>query len=175
VDVQGSYQFEVGSLGSMVASLNAVYIMDTTTTPLPGEHEYDCAGLYGSTCDAPIPDYRHSLALSWMFPANVTASLQWRYLSSVEHELNSGDETLGGTVGGVPVQLGAELDSMSYFDLSGSWSINDQYTLRLGVNNILDEDPPLVDTRWSGPGTPNTWGPYEALGRQVFLNLNAKF
>ncbi len=39
VDVQGSYQFEVGSLGSMVASLNATYVLDTTTIPLPGDPE----------------------------------------------------------------------------------------------------------------------------------------
>ncbi len=171
VDVQGSYRFEVGSLGSMVASLNATYVMDTKTTPLPGEHEYDCAGLYGSTCDAPIPDYRHSLMLSWMLPANVTASLQWRYLSSVEHEQNTNDATLGGA----HVSFGGTLGSQSYFDLSGSWNFAEKYTVRLGVNNILDEDPPLVDTSWSGPGTPNTWGPYDTLGRQVFLNLNAKF
>lgn len=171
VDVQGSYQFDVGSLGSMVASLNATYVMDTKTTPLPGEHEYDCAGLYGSTCDAPIPDYRHSLALSWMLPSNFTASLQWRYLSSVEHEQNTDDATLGGN----HVTFGGTLDSQSYFDLSGSWNFAEKYTVRLGVNNILDEDPPLVDTSWSGPGTPNTWGPYDTLGRQVFVNLNAKF
>jgi iron complex outermembrane receptor protein len=171
VDAQGSYQFDVGSLGSMVASLNAVYVMDTTTTPLPGEREYDCAGLYGSTCDAPIPDYRHTLAMSWLLPMNFGLSLQWRYLGSVEHEQNTNDPTLGGD----HVDFGGTLGSQSYFDLSGSWNLSEQYTVRLGVNNILDEDPPLVDTSWSGPGTPNTWGPYSALGRQVFLNLNAKF
>jgi outer membrane receptor protein involved in Fe transport len=171
VDIQGSYRFDVGSMGSMVASLNAAYVLDTTTIPVPGDHEYDCAGLYGNECGSAIPDWRHSLRLDWMLPANVTVGLQWRYLSSVDHEQNSGDETLGGT----HVNFGGTLDSMNYFDLSASWNITEQYSLRAGVNNILDEDPPLVDTRWSGPGTPNTWGPYDTLGMEVFVGLNAKF
>jgi hypothetical protein len=49
--------------------------------------------------------------------------------------------------------------------------LNETYSLRLGINNLLDQDPPLVDTLWSGPGTPNAWGPYDALGRQVFFCL----
>jgi iron complex outermembrane receptor protein len=171
VDIQGSYQFDVGSLGSLGVALNATYVMDTKTLPLPGEHEYDCAGLYGSTCDAPIPDYRHSMQISWLLPANFTAALQWRYLSSVKHEQNTSDPTLGGN----PVTFGGTLGSQSYFDLSGSYTFNEQYTIRLGINNLFDKDPPLVDTSWSGPGTPNTWGPYDTLGQQVFLNLNAKF
>ncbi len=30
IDAQGSYRFDIGSLGSLVASLNAVYVIDTT-------------------------------------------------------------------------------------------------------------------------------------------------
>ena len=180
VDLQGSYQFDVGSLGSMVASLNAVYVLDTKTIPLEGEHEYDCAGLYGNFCGPAIPDYRHTLSLNWMLPMDVTATLRWRYLTSVEHEANTNDPTLRedqdtDTPEFDKVVFGAKLDSQSYFDLAASYSFAEKYTVRLGVNNILDEDPPLVDTLWSGPGTPNTWGPYDTLGRQVFLNLNAKF
>ena len=106
-----------------------------------------------------------------MLPANVTVSMQWRYVSSVEHEHNTDDPTLSGN----RVSFGGTLSSQNYFDLAGIWEINEQYALRLGVNNILDEDPPLVDTLWSGPGTPNTWGPYDTLGMQVFLAVNAKF
>jgi len=171
VDLQGAYQFDVGSLGSMVASLNATYVLDTKTLPLEGEHEYDCAGLYGNFCGPAIPDWRHALRLAWALPANISASLQWRYLGSVKNEQNTSDPTLSGD----HVDFGGTLSSRSYFDLAGSWDITEQYSLRLGINNLLDEDPPLVDTGWSGPGTPNTWGPYDTLGRQVFLGLNAKF
>jgi len=171
VDAQGSYRFDVGNLGSIVASLNAVYIVDTKTLPIAGAVEYDCAGLYGNQCGAAIPDWRHSMRLSWLFPGDIQASLQWRYIDSVTHEQNSNEPALQGD----PVDFGGRLSSRSYFDLAGTWDITDQYSVRLGINNLMDKDPPLVDTQWSGPGTPNTFGPYDTLGRLVFFAVTGKF
>ncbi len=171
VDAQGSYRFDIGSLGSLVASLNAVYIIDTKTLPDPESVEYDCAGLYGNQCGPAVPDWRHSLRLSWLFPGDFQASLQWRYIDSVTHEQNSSEPALQGD----PVDFGGRLSARSYLDLAGTWDITDQYSVRLGINNLMDKDPPLVDTGWSGPGTPNTWGPYDTLGRQVFFAVSGKF
>jgi iron complex outermembrane recepter protein len=178
VDAQGSYRFDIGRLGSLVASLNAVYIIDTKTLPVEGALEFDCAGLYGNQCGPATPDWRHSLRLSWQFLDNIEASLQWRYIDSVTHEQNTSQPALqvrdeNGDL--VRVDFGGELASRSYFDLAANWNVTDQYSLRLGINNLLDQDPPLVDTVWSGPGTPNTWGPYDTLGRQIFFALTGKF
>ena len=178
VDAQGSYRFDIGSLGSLVATLNAVFIIDTKTLPVEGAVEYDCAGKYGNQCGPAVPDWRHSLRFSWLFPGDFSASLQWRYVDSVIHEQNSHEPALRVHRGnGAPifVDFGGELSARSYLDLAGSWDITDQYSVRLGINNLTDQDPPLVDTLWSGPGTPNTWGPYDTLGRQVFFALTGKF
>jgi iron complex outermembrane recepter protein len=43
------------------------------------------------------------------------------------------------------------------------------------VNNILDQDPPLVSQPISGTGSPNTYPTYDLLGRQVFISATAKF
>jgi iron complex outermembrane receptor protein len=71
----------------------------------------------------------------------------------------------------------ARLGSRSYFDLSGSYTWNG-VTGRLGVNNILDKDPPLVGQS-SIPavlGNGNTFPQvYDALGRYLFLALTADF
>jgi iron complex outermembrane recepter protein len=171
IDIQGTYDIALGGLGSLQAALNGTYLSETSTIPLAGELRYDCAGLYGNTCGSALPDWRHTLRLTWNFPIPVQASLQWRYISSVGHEQNTDDPTLSGTA----VTFGGTLGSRSYLDLSGSWNINETFTVRAGINNILDQDPPLVDTGWSGPGTPNTWGPYDTLGRQVFMSATAKF
>jgi outer membrane receptor protein involved in Fe transport len=171
IDIQGTYDISLGGLGSLQAALNGVYLDETSTVPLAGELRYDCAGLYGNTCGSALPDWRHTLRLTWSFPVPVQASLQWRYVSSVTHEQNTDDPTLTGT----PVTFGGTLGSRSYLDLSGAWDINETFTVRAGINNILDKDPPLVDTGWSGPGTPNTWGPYDTLGRQIFVSGTARF
>jgi outer membrane receptor protein involved in Fe transport len=171
IDIQGSYRFGLGSYGSLVTTLNAVYLDKTTTVPLPGEHEYDCAGLYGPTCDAPLPTWRHTWRFTWNMPWKVQASLQWRYIGSVSLETNTSDPTLGDCC----TEFGSKLGARSYFDLSGNWDVTEGISLRAGINNILDQDPPLVDTNWTGPGTPNTWGPYDTLGRQIFMAVTAKF
>ena len=171
IDIQGSYRFGLGNLGSLVASLNGVYLDETTTVPLPGEHEYNCAGLYGNTCGPAIPDWRHVLGLTWQLPADVQVTTQWRYIGGVTHEQNTNDETLGGD----PVEFGGKLGARTYIDLSGNWDISDTYSVRMGINNIFDQDPPLVDTGWSGPGTANTWGPYDSAGRLIFFAVTGKF
>ena len=49
--------------------------------------------------------------------------------------------------------------------------------LRVGINNLLDRDPPV--TTQQGPsvfGNGNTFpGSYDALGRKVFVTATAKF
>jgi len=138
-----------------------------------------CAGLYGNQCGPAVPDWRHSLRLSWLFPGDFQASLQWRYVDSVGHEANTDQLPLqlfdGDTGERIIVDFGSRLSSRSYLDVAGSWDVTEQYSLRLGINNLMDKDPPLVDTLWSGPGTPNTWGPYDTLGRTVFFALNGRF
>ena len=52
------------------------------------------------------------------------------------------------------------------------------YSVRPGINNVLDEDPPLGG-QGSVPtavGNGNTFPQvYDALGRYVFMGLTAKF
>jgi outer membrane receptor protein involved in Fe transport len=96
IDIQGFYRFSLGSHGSLMASLNGVYLDETTTIPLPGAHEYNCAGLYGNVCGPAIPDWRHTLRLTWQMPSDIQVSAQWRYVGSVTHEQNTSDETLSG-------------------------------------------------------------------------------
>ncbi len=117
------------------------------------------------------------MRLSWLFPGDFQASLQWRYIDSVTHEQNSDEPALrcSRRWRAQFVDFGGELSSRSYLDLAGTWDITDQYSVRIGINNLLDQDPPLVDTGWSGPGTPNTFGPYDTLGRTVFFAVTGKF
>ena len=70
------------------------------------------------------------------------------------------------------------LGERDYFDFAVSWTINKTFTLRGGVNNIFDKDPPLVTNGSAGPsifGNGNTFPQtYDTLGRFVFLNLVMK-
>ena len=60
------------------------------------------------------------------------------------------------------------MPSQSYIDLAGLWDVTDSIRLRLGVNNVMDEDPPLAPFG-SGNTIPET---YDALGRYWFAGVN---
>ena len=66
-----------------------------------------------------------------------------------------------------------ELGSIqSYMDVFGSYTFleDDNATLRFGVNNILDEEPPLVGGTLSSNGN-QIAGFYDTLGRFMYGKL----
>ncbi|MGC3981874.1 MAG: TonB-dependent receptor [Steroidobacteraceae bacterium] len=172
IDVQSAYRWSLGGHGSMSLGLTGSYLDSVTSTPLPGEHTYDCAGLYGATCGTVNPRWRHMLRVSWKMPINLTLSTQWRYIGKVSLDSNSSDETLSD---GAHDEFNATLPSMSYVDMSAIWDVLPWLTLRAGINNVLDKDPPLVSSLIAGTGSPNTYPTYDLLGRVVFMGLTAKY
>jgi outer membrane receptor protein involved in Fe transport len=94
--------------------------------------------------------------------------------------VNESNPFLGNTT--TPVDtVDAHIKAYSYLDLSGTWKVRDSVTLRAGVNNLLDKDPPFLESNTfpaSGPpfGNGNTYpGTYDALGRTIFFGLTADF
>jgi outer membrane receptor protein involved in Fe transport len=62
------------------------------------------------------------------------------------------------------------LPSTDYFDLAGTWNVTDSISLRLGINNLMDEDPPLATCC----GGNTVAGVYDALGRYWFAGMNVR-
>ncbi len=61
---------------------------------------------------------------------------------------------------------------MHYFDLSATYDFGDKAEVYLGVNNILDSDPPIVAGQGGYVNTfPST---YDYAGMSVFLGVNIK-
>jgi outer membrane receptor protein involved in Fe transport len=175
IDLQLSYSLPLGDrFGSLAFALNGVNILEANNVPLPGTGQsYDCAGLFGTTCGTITPKWRHNLRMSWETPWDLSLSLNWRYIGRTTLDANSTDPDLN-PAGGFD-EFNAELPVRHYFDLSALWSFSTGTTLRLGVNNILDKDPPLISTNISGTGGPNSFPTYDVLGRQAFLGVTQKF
>jgi outer membrane receptor protein involved in Fe transport len=81
-------------------------------------------------------------------------------------------------------------NSYNLFALSGSYRVNDTLTVRAGVENLLDNDPPLsggsfaedggytTETAPTRPYLPSYYtggGDYDSLGRRYWVGLNASF
>jgi len=159
--------------GSLVFSLNGSYQPKQKNTPLPGADTYDCAGLFGPTCSGLFPKWRHTFRVSWNAPHDLQLTATWRYIGHALYEADSDQPTIGGNT--TPDPIAHKVPSVNYFDLAGAWNINEKLTLRAGVNNIFDKDPPMIENEIVGGALPNSYPAYDFLGRQMFVSLTARF
>ena len=179
VDLQMGYRWNIGNWGTMSANLAGTWLQHSTTQPVPTEPTYDCAGLYGPTCQTVNPRWRHNLRVTWTTPLNVLLSAQWRYIGSTSLDTNTGNPQLIDP--SVPYGPGvfdtfdARLPSVSYLDLTVSWDIWKNLNIRAGANNVLDKDPPLVSSILAGTGSANSYPTYDFVGRELFVAFTAKF
>jgi outer membrane receptor protein involved in Fe transport len=176
IDVQTSYKLQLGHAGSLVWSLNGTYLLHATVQPLAGGGEYDCAGLFGLSCQTVNPRWRHLVRATWQTPWSVDASLNWRFMGKVGNDNNDPQPQLLGAAysGGFDFAL-PQIPNISYIDLSFGYHGWKGVDLRGGVNNLFDRNPPLVSVAIQPGGAPNTYGAYDALGRQLYLAATVKF
>jgi hypothetical protein len=125
-----------------------------------------------------MPKWRHKARVTWESPWDLGLSLQWRRVGKVRHERNSDDSTLAAA--GNPPVLGSSISAQNYFDLSATYSILDRINLRAGINNLTDNDPPLITSSAgscpTGPCNGNTYpGTWDALGRYVWFGATIDF
>ena len=177
-DFNASYSHRLGGLGNLSATFVGTWLKKYVTDNGLAE-PYDCAGLYGSTCSgatvsssAPLPKWRHKARATLQMPSGVGVSLQWRMMGKVAHE----SEELGGAT----PQLSGKVKAQHYFDLATTYAFGDHYNLRLGVNNLLDNDPPLMTSAAgscpAGPCNGNTFpGTWDALGRYFYAGVTLDF
>jgi outer membrane receptor protein involved in Fe transport len=177
IDFQANYnlplsRFGYDNWGRLIFNLAGSYLIDARTVPLPGEREYNCAGLFGPQCATLNPRWRHTIRLDWESPWNVLVSVAWRHFGGAKLETDTNQPTIGQ---GTTDPFNHTLPSRDYMDVSMIWNMNKVLTLRAGVNNILDQDPPLVNAAISGTGLPNTYPTYDLLGRRIFVGVTARF
>jgi outer membrane receptor protein involved in Fe transport len=194
VDIEANYRMDFADFGptgflapfgglsiNFVGSILNDFLVET----LPGDPSFDCAGYYGAVCTgsatpagSPLNKYKHKMRVTWRTPWNLDASLSWRHLSSADVDSSSDEIVENGGEGGGVFKADQTLDAMDYIDLAAIWRARTGLSFRAGVNNVFDEDPPLVGQQ-NCPGTVcngNTFPQvYDALGRYVFIGLTADF
>jgi len=101
-----------------------------------------------------FPEWKSLTTLNWS-NGDFAAGARWRYVDAMD--------VFGST---------QDLDANNYFDLFGSWAINDAVSVRATINNVTDEDPQT----WS-PGVQANTDPatYDVLGRRYSIGLTARF
>jgi len=161
VDLSANYDVEIAG-GMLKANLIGTYMLSKEYDNIPGVSEaYDCVGTLDNSCFAQ-PEWRHVLTLSYDMDTFWRATAKWRYFGEVSDY--SGDDTLA--QGGI--------SSQSYLDLKGSFTINEYTSLLVGVNNVLDKEPPLLGGSLSTNANAIA-GYYDTLGRYFHTTISFKF
>ncbi|WP_149982805.1 TonB-dependent receptor domain-containing protein [Pseudoalteromonas rhizosphaerae] len=161
VDLSANYSMDVAG-GTLSTNIIGTYMLTKEFDNIPGVSEvYDCVDTLDNGC-FPQPVWRHVLTASYDTGSFWRATAKWRYFGAVSDY--SGTDTL--------VQDG--IGSQSYLDLKGSFTINDYTSLLVGVNNVLDKEPPMVGGTLSTNGNAVA-GFYDTLGRYFHASVSLKF
>ena len=171
VDFQADWNFDLGAIGlddkygSMGLNLVGTHLDKMEIQLLPGGPFRDLTGSIGDTS---ISNIGNSFA-EWKLFTTVTyangpvnLAVRWRYIDKMIDQSCIGKTTCSAVSPG----------SVSYFDLSGGWKINDQYEISAGVNNLEDKQPPFFTSFTQANTDPST---YDVLGRRYYLGIKARF
>ncbi|MBN1240837.1 MAG: TonB-dependent receptor [Gammaproteobacteria bacterium] len=112
-------------------------------------------------------DYRVFTTLGYG-SGNWSGSLRWRHLPSITPE------------GAIRTTAQYhETPSYNVFDASGRYMFGDNWELRFGIDNLLDEEPPIVNLRTVDEGYTQTGvtNPafYDILGRRYYAGVKFQF
>ncbi|WP_411819598.1 TonB-dependent receptor [Hyphococcus formosus] len=176
VDLNINYRYDLAKMGDLKFNFVGTYLAEYESKPLPNSPEsdiFDCQGLYGGLCGRPRPEWRHKFLTTWYAPSDLSVSVTWRYISSVDIAQTSSQPALSGSY----AEINESLGSRNYFDLSLGYTLSEMARFRLGVNNVFDTDPPLTtSTAIEDGGNGNTYPQfYDAVGRNIFMGVTVDF
>ena len=168
LDVIGRYSMDVGELGRIDFHNVLAYILKWDQQEIATSEVVDCNGYWGGECGNPTATVRNNLRAVWETPWSATLTAMWRFTSQVDQWFeNRTDSTKA-----------VDLDAASYFDVAGVYYLGETYTFKAGVNNVLDQAPPLAGNG-AGPtigGNGNIFpGIYDLLGRYTYFGVTVNF
>jgi iron complex outermembrane receptor protein len=179
VDVGLAYKLDIGAFGRVRTRLDGTWLKNLIYSP-GASPSYDCAGRFGNSCAPATPTWRHRLTADWDTPlTGLSAGATWRFFgksSNTFFDPKSPDYDASIVAAGPLPDL--EIPTYSYIDLRLSY-VWEKVTMRVGVNNVLDKDPPTVGEATTGNSIyaeSNTYpSMYDILGRYLYVNVTVDF
>lgn len=159
VDLQVDWRFTLADIGAPdwgTIDLNTVvsWLENREDNVVEGGVFTDRTGTIASSFGNTFPEWKTLSSINWS-SGPVSVGARWRRV---------GEMTVFGG--------GDTLPAIDYFDLNGSWSVNDTVVVRAGVNNLTDEEPNVFSPGVQANTDPST---YDVLGRRYYVGMTAKF
>lgn len=165
IDIQARYSTDIGSLGRLRFNYASTILTTNDFVPFPGGAPIDCAGFVNNGCVQPVnPKYRHRATVNWDTNADLDLSLTWRHFSASSNEAVADNP-----------EIDDALPAVNYIDMAAFYQVTGDISIRGGIQNILNEQPPVSAS--SGPplGNGNTFPTIFDTARTVFLGINFSF
>ena len=174
VDVNVNYLISLGDAGYLDTNLIGTYLLALRSAN--PSYDYDCAGYYGTYCGQPSTRWRHRLRATWESNFNLNLSLAWRRVGPVEIDAASTDSDLADPEWLEEARINGIDTTPAYdwFDFAASYTWRNGIQLTVGVNNIFDEEPPLMPFL-ADTFAVNLYANYDPLGRHIFASLQFAF
>ncbi len=160
IDLTTNWGFSVGS-GNLDFRLVGTWVEKFETQTTNVDPVNDFVGSIGQTTGSATPTWKGTLMTSYS-RENLQAQLTVRFIDNMIHgNVVTGSSPVSNT--GVPETW--------YIDLSGRYNLTDNVTFRLGVNNLLDQEPRLYSPNVQANTDPST---YDVLGRRYFVGFDVR-
>ena len=135
--------------------MSGTYLLNMDVQSIPGGNIDHRAGTIGNSLGSNYSHWKTMTNVRWAVK-DFDFGARWRFISHV-------DDFFAG---------GQAAPNYSYYDIDGSWKINDMFEIRGGVNNVGDKQPPLYTSQIEANTDPST---YDVLGRRYFVGVRARF
>ena len=164
VDIAAQYTYDAGNIGDFSFNYLGTVTLENEFQAFEGDQIFDCAGRFGNNCGEPDPSYRHRLTGVWN-NSDWTGQVTWQMLGSVDD---------GGELDEPPTpQFVDSIGTTHYFDGSVSRDFGENLSITVGVNNIFDEDAPVIGDNDEQANTfPAT---FDVFGRSFFSSATVRF
>lgn len=168
VDFQIDWQAGLDTIGlgsGSALGLNSVvtYLDSFKVQTLPGGSIADYAGTVGGTSTSQpgsLPKWKAVTTLTYT-DANFNLGGRWRFIDKMRAASRATNPNA--TTPGVP--------SYSLFDIFVGARVTQDYSLRAGINNVFDKNPPILN---GVVGTTEA-STYDVIGRSFYVSLTAQF
>jgi iron complex outermembrane recepter protein len=156
VDLTVKYSTDIG-VGKFTGQLAYAHLLEGFTIPLPGAD----TDFFVGEVDTPQDKVNLILGYKW---DNFDVTLAVNYQSAVDLD----DQVVApGTV---------TIPSATYVDMQASYAINQTYEVYIGIDNMLDEDPPLIPSGIPGNNTGvETGSTYDPIGQRWYVGGRINF
>jgi outer membrane receptor protein involved in Fe transport len=169
VDLQVDYALDLGNTLAMFgpAGMNfqffASWALENETVAEPGQPGLDCLGYFGGSFSGfnvfMQPDTKY--IFNWdYFTGDFSSRFQWRSIPSLDlfPTANNAVKSISG---------------VNYLDLNFDYTFADRYTVFLGMDNILDDEPPVVGFSLAGDANVDI-SLYDTLGRRYYGGIRVR-